>query len=312
MYEWYGAATECFVYMKDVTSRPNPDRRVELYQDLARSDWFNRGWTLQELLAPKIVIFCNAHWEVIGHSPRGWNFIRQPLPRRYYGPSLVQEVSHITNIPVRHLDGHRNLRQASIARRMGWASRRTTSRVEDEAYCLLGIFDINMPLIYGEGQKAFMRLQEEIIRRSTDRSILAWNTSSDFPPARPVLATSPREFPAIPVLEPTRLSEHPFTITNKGLEMRANLQVLSDDVPSAAGVHMSQPNNETFEYCYMEVLNTGHNRYGWILLKGIHSNLYQRVNQAEREDRFSGKETHLLTDQLIYLATANELVDIRY
>ena len=94
--------------------------------------------------------------------------------------------------------------------------------------------------------------------------------------------------------------------------MRANLQVLSDHVPSAAGVHMSQPNDETFEYCYMEVFYTGHNRYGWILLKGIHSNLYQRVNQAESKDFFSGKETHLLTDQLIYLATANELVDIRY
>ena len=60
------------------------------------------------------------------------------------------------------------LYQSSIAQRMSWTSKMATTRIEDEAYCLLGTFGVNMPLLYGEGHKAFLRLQEEIIRRSTD------------------------------------------------------------------------------------------------------------------------------------------------
>jgi hypothetical protein len=94
------------------------------------------------------------------------------------------------------------LSQISIARRMSWAALRETTRLEDLAYCLLGIFDVNMPLLYGEGEKAFIRLQEEIMRSSDDQSLFAW-TGSDPPQhiwrpvnAKPcgILAQSPRDF----------------------------------------------------------------------------------------------------------------------
>lgn len=82
-------------------------------------------------------------------------------------------IGEITDIDTKYLDGN-NLDRISIAERMSWASRRETSRLEDTAYCLLGIFNVNMPLLYGEGEKAFIRLQEEIMKRSDDRSLFVW------------------------------------------------------------------------------------------------------------------------------------------
>jgi len=64
---------------------------------------------------------------------------------------------------------------------MYWASKRETTRKEDEAYCLLGLFGVNMPLLYGEGSKAFFRLQQEIIKTADDQSILAWYVSDQLP-----------------------------------------------------------------------------------------------------------------------------------
>ena len=85
----------------------------------------------------------------------------------------TMQISEITAIDVEALEHHTPFGQFCVARRMSWASRRVTTRVEDIAYCLLGIFKINMPLLYGEGTRAFIRLQEEIIKSVDDDSILA-------------------------------------------------------------------------------------------------------------------------------------------
>ncbi|KAH8163127.1 hypothetical protein CIB48_g5096, partial [Xylaria polymorpha] len=69
----------------------------------------------------------------------------------------------------------------SVASRLQWASERQTTRAEDIAYCLLGIFDVNMPLLYGEGQRAFVRLQEVILKSTSDQSIFAWNYVDNVP-----------------------------------------------------------------------------------------------------------------------------------
>jgi hypothetical protein len=87
---------------------------------------------------------------------------------------LPSYLGRITRIPPEIISGEKNLTTASIAMRMSWASTRETTRVEDIAYCLLGIFEIAIPMIYGEGRKAFMRLQEEIMKNEDDRSIFAW------------------------------------------------------------------------------------------------------------------------------------------
>jgi hypothetical protein len=126
-------------------------------QALTRSRWFTRGWTLQELLAPRKLRFLAKDWS--------------PLGRRKVLGSIISE---ITGIQEDCVTGRKQISEFSIAQRMAWASKRQTTRVEDTAYSLLGIFDIHMPLLYGEGMHAFKRLQEAIMRTSPDQSILAW------------------------------------------------------------------------------------------------------------------------------------------
>ena len=151
MFRWYKSSEVCYVYLSDVSSC---DYILEQFK---KARWFQRGWTLQELIAPDNVIFHSKEWHQFGTKA-----------------GLSAFISDITNIDPLFLDSE-NLASASIAQKMSWASKRETSRPEDIAYCLLGIFDVNMPLIYGEGSKAFLRLQEEIITTYPyDFTIFAW------------------------------------------------------------------------------------------------------------------------------------------
>ncbi|KXH28424.1 HET domain-containing protein [Colletotrichum salicis] len=160
MFRWYEQSAICLAYLSDVEySEPETD---ECETALAKSRWFTRGWTLQELLAPTVLEFYAQDWTLLG-------------PRFSFGDIIEQE----TGIGKKYLWKEWGPRNASIAERMSWASHRTTTRTEDTAYCLLGIFDINMPLIYGEGIKAFQRLQEAIIRDNDDQSIFAWGAILD-------------------------------------------------------------------------------------------------------------------------------------
>ncbi|KAH9926266.1 heterokaryon incompatibility protein-domain-containing protein, partial [Epithele typhae] len=156
MFSWYVLAEVCFVFLEDV---PVDDDFYAEDSAFRRARWHRRGWTLQELLAPAFMIFFSKEWERIG--------TKQDLAR------LLDEVTGVA-LPflVRDLSF---LDDASVSERMHWASRRNTTRVEDEAYCLLGIFDIKMTTLYGEGQQAFRRLQQEIVKRSpSETSILSW------------------------------------------------------------------------------------------------------------------------------------------
>ena len=156
MYAWYAAADICYVYMHDVEDvHPSRD------ESFSRSVWFTRGWTLQELIAPHHVVFLSQEWHTLG--------TKQTLAH------LIEDVSGVDyNVLLRSID----LSQISIARRMSWAAKRSTTREEDRAYSLMGIFNVYMPTIYGEGSRAFERLQLEILKRSPDQSILAWGPLS--------------------------------------------------------------------------------------------------------------------------------------
>jgi hypothetical protein len=155
MFQWYKAAAVCYVALRDL------DSDCVYAKELPRCRWFSRGWTLQELLAPEHVQFYDCTWVYIGNKE-----------------TLAGLISAITGIPKAYLvEG--TLASASVAMKMSWAARRETKRSEDRAYSLLGIFDVNMPLIYGEGMKAFRRLQEEIIKRSNDLTIFAWEALAD-------------------------------------------------------------------------------------------------------------------------------------
>ncbi|XP_014552615.1 hypothetical protein COCVIDRAFT_47896, partial [Bipolaris victoriae FI3] len=164
MYSWYQSAGVCYAYLADI----GPE------DSFSTSKWFTRGWTLQELLAPEEVIFFDKSWSILGNRA-----------------GLGEEISECTRISVSVLSQAEPVETFSVAQRMSWAAERKTTRIEDIAYCLLGIFNINMPLIYGEGENAFIRLQEEILKISDDHSIFAWRSTDD---RGGCLATSPASF----------------------------------------------------------------------------------------------------------------------
>jgi len=144
MFQWYRRADKCYAHLSDVSIGDESSRQT--WKSAFRcSRWFTRGWTLQELLAPKSVVFFSVDGELLGDKL-----------------SLAQEIHDTTGISVQALEG-RPLSQYSVDERLSWARNRETKREEDAAYSLLGIFDIHMPLLYGEGrEKAFIRLRKKI------------------------------------------------------------------------------------------------------------------------------------------------------
>ncbi|KAI0689852.1 hypothetical protein C8T65DRAFT_672515 [Cerioporus squamosus] len=163
MYTYYAHAEVCFAYLGDV---PTVCVLDDVDSAFRRSRWFTRGWTLQELIAPDHVVFVSASWEIIGTKA-----------------DLAPLLAEITWVPVPVFLLEEEVRDISVARRMSWASNRVTTRPEDEAYCLMGIFEVNMPTLYGEGRQAFRRLQEEIMKNTIDTTLFAWGDVLDTFPA---------------------------------------------------------------------------------------------------------------------------------
>jgi len=157
MYKWYENSSVCFAYLQDVQGEIQSDESFQT-SGFDTSCWFSRGWTLQELIAPRSVEFYNSDWIQIGDKK-----------------SMAKQLSSITAIDESVILGTSPVRACSVANIMSWASLRVTTRTEDIAYCLLGLFGIHMPLLYGEGARAFIRLQEEILKQSSDQSLFAWN-----------------------------------------------------------------------------------------------------------------------------------------
>ena len=174
MYQWYMDAVSCFAFLEDVSvlkAQSDVDGK-----SFSESRWFTRGWTLQELLAPEDVIFYDKDWIEIGTKN-----------------SLADQVGQATGIDIEYLS---EPARACVATKMSWISLRETTRPEDMAYCMLGLFGVNMPLLYGEGGlKAFKRLQYEILRSLKDETIFAWKNNR-FPGTHrtSLIADRPRRF----------------------------------------------------------------------------------------------------------------------
>ena len=201
MYRWYHEARDCYAYLADVRTIDLGPSFLDGGREFRESKWFTRGWTLQELLAPKRLTIYGSDWQELGSRSK-----------------LQSQISRITGIQTKHMF---DINNANVAQKMSWASKRKTRRVEDIAYSLMGIFDVNMPLLYGEGTKAFMRLQHEIVKISDDESIFAWvddgllksgmfaQSPKAFAQSGNVVRISDSHFRHIP--------RTPYTVTNKGL-----------------------------------------------------------------------------------------------
>ena len=157
MYRWYENAQVCYAYLHDILDSsfpvaPNDERYANGWLE-----WFSRGWTLQEMIAPSNGQFFNKEWRAIGDKR-----------------TLARTLNLITRVPEHILRDGLCGDRLCVAQIMSWAANWMTTRVEDRAYSLMGMLGVNMPMLYGEGKKAFHRLQLEIIHTSNDQSIFAW------------------------------------------------------------------------------------------------------------------------------------------
>ena len=163
MYRWYANSGVCYAYLHDVQGSYFPTDKDDnkYYRSNGWPEWFSRGWTLQEMIAPSNVQFFNKYWKTIGDKK-----------------ALAHTLEEITQVPVHILTQGLFGSRPCAAQIISWAAKRKATRVEDRAYSLMGLLDVNMPMLYGEGKKAFHRLQLEIIHSSNDQSIFAWEHST--------------------------------------------------------------------------------------------------------------------------------------
>ena len=220
MYRWYANAKVCYAYLHDVNDSSFPtDKDDKTYRKSnGRPEWFSRGWTLQEMIAPRNLYFFNKDWQLIGDKER-----------------LARTLERITGVSEYTLTDGLDRNRPCVAQIISWAANRTTTRVEDRAYSLMGLLDVNMPMLYGEGKKAFHRLQLEIIRSSNDQSIFAWGHDSENVRIGSILADDPsffgdcsdmelvnhgefvKEFPEVSSTNADHIDV--FPITNRGIQI---------------------------------------------------------------------------------------------
>jgi len=209
MFHWYGGSDVCVAFLEDLEPGTGPLTE----KDLRPCRWFTRGWTLQELLAPRWVRFFDKNWKFRGEKQE-----------------LLGMLSAVTGVDEYALEGPLGgMPGLSVARRMSWAARRQTTRPEDLAYCLMGMFEVNMPLLYGEGgTNAFIRLQEAILQRGSDLSLFAWNSS--MPSTRSMFAASPADFSNCSTVEQCEDAAIPqplIVLGNLGIQLTTSLARLS-------------------------------------------------------------------------------------
>lgn len=228
----------CLVYLQDIESTRGAD--------VVESNWFHRGWTLQELIAPSYVLFYNQDWKYCG-SRNG----HKPGDRYVEKNNFSHAIAKRTNIDKELLrsndinETRRLLSTIPACQKMSWASDRVTTKEEDTAYCLIGIFGIHhLPLSYGEGCHAFIRLQEEITKQRSDLTLFAWTVEDTESCSRgnvlhpraaeqqagnpcqfeeelhSIFACHPREFARCKDIKPIRSTVYndEIAVTSKGLQ----------------------------------------------------------------------------------------------
>lgn len=211
MYNWYAEAEFCIAYLYDCQEHHD-------HISFEYSEWFRRGWTLQELIAPSLVILLDKDWTMIGHKDGTKQAGRSTSLPFIVGKDINRRISKCTGIPEEVLSDPTMLQTIDVDARLSWMARRTTTKIEDQAYCLLGIFNVCIPLIYGERQQATTRLLEEILRKHVRR------TRSDGNSARP----SPRTYPTSE--RSTQMTPDNLSDTIKALQDRISKLELQNEI----------------------------------------------------------------------------------
>lgn len=226
MFSWYAKADRCYIHLCDF--EPG-----QPFAHIGRCRWLRRGWTLQELIAAKERIFLDKDWTVIRrtHLTTGEpNQIQEAQDEEEAHirdrAQIAEDLADITSIQADVLLNKKNLARCGVPQRMQWAIGRETTRPEDKAYCLMGIFNVNLEINYGEGfEEAFRRLQIAFISKYPDHSIFAWTKEPNLDSDRfvGILATSPEDFEStISIggqIKPV-IALHAHRMTNLGLKMK--------------------------------------------------------------------------------------------
>ncbi|RFU77669.1 het domain-containing [Trichoderma arundinaceum] len=210
MFRFYLDAEVCYAWLMDL---PADNRDIHYRLDKCR--WFTRGWTLQELIAPRVLKFYDETWKFRGTKS-----------------NLRQLITQITKISGGILKDPTRLSQLPVAQKMSWAANRQTTRIEDMAYSLLGLFEVNMPMIYGEGSRAFLRLQEEIAKEKNDPSLFAWRAASPGQTHYGMFASTPADFRnsgSVHLINDPMFSTE-YLISNKGLRIDSDLFPVNDRI----------------------------------------------------------------------------------
>jgi hypothetical protein len=283
MYEWYERSAICYAFLSDLNPSVTKD------EGFPACRWFTRGWTLQELIAPAQVVFYDSNWN-----------------RRGTKHSVAYLVSQITRIQSDYLWRGNTIKFASVAEKMSWASRRTTTRIEDMAYCLLGLFDISMPMLYGEGERAFLRLQEEIIKKTNDLSLFAWTAPSLGNHCCGVLAPRPAMFKSSGALvKGARDSE--FSVTNKGIRITTRLE----RAPAATNDHphflLYLGYDSNFRAVYLVLQKYGADQF--VRDNKVASGIWIPMEPLTRQ--FLATETFYLTHDPEFMIAQEEIYQIR-
>ncbi|USP74572.1 uncharacterized protein yc1106_01846 [Curvularia clavata] len=282
MFQWYKSAQVCYAFLEDLIPGHEPEDMMQ------NCRWFSRGWTLQELIAPPVLKFFNKSWDFIGTKA-----------------DYARSISRFTKIHERALLGARELSSFCIAQRMAWAAGRQTKRQEDVAYCLLGIFDVNMPLIYGEGRKAFRRLQEEIVKRDNDFTILFWRCLQDsYQKFIGCFAPSPANFADKHNVVASSNSLGEFSTTNKGLSLSTKVSLQLVNIQRTGG------SLRTVYFMPLGIDPTGRSLMHGIFLRKLAPHFYCRLaeNNLEILRRTYGRQdirnSHIVMDSRVALSKA--------
>ncbi|KAK7983381.1 hypothetical protein PG989_010783 [Apiospora arundinis] len=325
MFRWYKEADVCIAYLADVHADKVVSRRAQNEPDLdevpypdtmhdttspahlalkpfvVKSKWFTRGWTLQELIAPKDLYFVDHAWRRLGNREHWYDAIRMAcgIEPRYFGG-------------FNPWDFH----ACSIATRMNWASRRETTLEEDEAYSLLSLFGLSMPLIYGEGRwRAFYRLQSELIMHYDDDSIYAWRADPSTSGSstiqdrggRGMLASSIRDFSSASNIQAFDFTSNDFTITKSGLDTTAKRWRRKDD-PSRCLIRLNcGPEPTRLLAIPLERVKDGYHRI-------LPAEIYDMATIRPSEWLEDRNRDHIVirTNDLANILAASSLFDLQY
>lgn len=242
MFRWYHNAYICIVHLSSSL----------VLDDIPADEWFTRGWTLQELLAPENIKFYNREWKAFTEAKNDKDKRNNWLPEEETNP-VWRAILAVTRIPSSRLS-HFDPGAFDVAQRLSWAAGRRTTRIEDMAYALVGIFGINMPVQYGEGKFAFQRLMEALLQRVQENAIFVWTgPASQYSAALPAsiegyLAAREAE---VSVSVPNSFSDPSMVLTHKGLQVEVLLVPMqcreADDVRSEEETDSSQDVEESSE-----------------------------------------------------------------